>query len=96
MPKTDVCSSPKCGRPIIWAVTPDGARIPLDARPVVIYMLDESVSPPMARPVEVEAVLETAPNFFNDEPRKVKAKTYVSHYLTCLDVGSFNRRPVSG
>lgn len=31
-----------CGRAILWAISPTGARLPLDARPMTAYTLDDA------------------------------------------------------
>lgn len=48
MPKTSTCAG--CGKPMIWAVSPTGAKLPLSAKPTNIYMLDDE-DPPNARVV---------------------------------------------
>ena len=39
MPNVSACSS--CGRTIIWVLSPAGRAMPLTAKPVTIYELDE-------------------------------------------------------
>lgn len=51
MPRIASCSS--CGRHIIWSISPDGKRLPLDARPVTVYSLDPGTDPPSARKREL-------------------------------------------
>lgn len=40
------CSS--CGAPIRWAISPAGARLPLDYAPITVYTMDESTVVPFA------------------------------------------------
>lgn len=82
MPEVTRCSMPKCQRPIIWATSPTGARLPLDARPAVMYYLDDD-KPPNAVPVTAE-VVRGAPSLFEETEAKA-VKVYVSHWLTCID-----------
>ena len=35
------CSSPKCDAPIVWVVTANGHRMPLDAEPKRLVVVDE-------------------------------------------------------
>lgn len=90
-----------CNRDIIWAVTPTGARIPLDARPAVMYQLFEGTGGdgPRAIPIPAGAQMvadtEARLGFDFGDPAGVPAaepsKTYVSHFLTCPDAGSFGK-----
>ena len=59
------CSS--CGRAIVWATSPNGARMPVTARPVTTYTLVEGelMAPPNAVKVEAED------------------KHYISHFVDC-------------
>lgn len=41
-----------CRAPIVWAVTPNGARQPLDSEPAKRVVLDIGVEPPLARVVD--------------------------------------------
>lgn len=45
-----ICRS--CGASIIWAITKNGKRIPLDAKPEVRMVLEEHEDTPVARSVE--------------------------------------------
>lgn len=92
MPDVSACSS--CGRAIIWAFSPNGARLPLDARPVVMYYLDES-KPPNAIPVTAE-VLRGPSDLFAQagvgvEAEVVQPKVYVSHFVTCPNAAQHSK-----
>lgn len=80
MPNVSACSS--CGRAIIWTVSPSGARLPLDARPAVMYYLDNAVPTPNAIPVKAE-VIKAPAVLFAAEAMLEETRTYVSHFLTC-------------
>lgn len=84
MPDVSRCSQLKCGRPIIWAKSPTGANIPLDARPAVMYYLDDD-KPPNAVPVTAAIIKPSAGLFGSAFPQEVEPKIYVSHWLTCID-----------
>lgn len=74
------CSS--CGRKIIWAYSPAGARLPLDARPVRPYFIDYLAlggSTPRAIPAPVPELLGAPTKF------------YISHYLTCPQADEHSR-----
>ena len=87
MPNVSACSS--CGRAIIWAASPSGARLPLDARPAVMYYLDDAVPTPNAKPVTAEVI--KAPAGLFDYAATVEPKTYVSHFLTCPNAGEHSK-----
>ena len=65
MPNVSACSS--CGRAIYWAASPNGARLPLDARPVTVYHINEQYDPPRAERM--------------GDP--LEGHVYISHWLTC-------------
>lgn len=85
------CSS--CGADIVWAISPKGARIPLDAKAVspddlrartyvTVYSLDEA-SPPRAT-----AHLRIAqPGLARD-----LQVVHVSHFATCPNAASHSKR----
>lgn len=87
-PTVSRCST--CERPIIWAKSPAGAALPLDARPAVMYVLegDQAVAvrpvPEADRPWLFEADGEGA--------RANEPKTYVSHFLTCPQATAHSKR----
>lgn len=66
-----------CDRAIIWSTSPNGARLPLDARPVTAYRILTDTEPPDA--VAVQALAEP------------DAKLYVSHFLTCPQAAQHSR-----
>jgi hypothetical protein len=82
LPNVTRCSS--CNRAIIWTVSVNGARLPVDARPVTVYALRESAD-------QVDAV--KVGGFVADGA--VPDKVYVSHYLTCLYPERHTRRSES-
>ena len=73
MPHNSACSS--CGRAIIWTVSSYGARLPLDARPVTVYEIEEDDG-------QVNA-LNLKDQIDDLWPGVKRAKLYVSHFLTC-------------
>lgn len=77
-----------CGAPVVWAVTVDGRRMPVDRDPVDggNVLLAPSVEPggsPTATVVG-KRVQETL--FGDNGPR------YVSHFATCPDANRHRRR----
>lgn len=85
---SDIAKCSSCGRAIIWATSPSGARLPLDARPAVMYYLD-AASPPNA--VRVTAEVIRPPTGLFDEAQAEVPKTYVSHFLTCPSAAQHSR-----
>ena len=75
---TGHCST--CGREVIWAVSPTGARLPLDARAVTVYCLSDR-DPPDAMEVICETPIGDLAN-----------KVYVSHFLTCPQASQHSRQ----
>lgn len=84
-----------CGEPIIWTITSNGKRMPIDAEPVVApqgFRIDEDV-------------LDEAQQGFNDDdlrPGKeliatftpqpaAGEKVYLSHFATCPDAAAHRR-----
>lgn len=93
MPEVAKCST--CGRAIIWTTSPNGARLPLDARPVTMYYLDDAV-PPNAIAVTAEVIkAPTGPArmlFATEiEPEPTTPRTYVSHFVTCPQAAEHSR-----
>ena len=68
------CSS--CGAPIVWAVTPSGHRMPLDADPVPAGNL--VFDGELARHAELD-----------DDPAGAR---WVSHFATCPESDQWRRR----
>lgn len=66
-----------CGREIIWATSPAGRRLPLDARPVNphVYRLRGHDETPQAEGVAFEA----------------QGAVYVSHFLTCPNAAQHSK-----
>lgn len=79
------CSS--CGRKIIWTFSPTGARLPLDARPVTIYAIEDAdaQTPRAKKRVVVDAVSDLNAQGVRE------TKVYVSHFLTCLQPSQHSR-----
>lgn len=67
------CSS--CRRLIVWTTSPTGARLPLDARPVAVYHINEQSEPPNAERM--------------GDP--LQGKLYVSHFVTCPKAAAHSR-----
>jgi hypothetical protein len=91
MPNVSACSS--CGRAIIWTSSPSGARLPLDARPAVMYYLDKAEPTPNALVVKAAVVITTPGTLFDtpaDAPTE-EPRTYVSHFLTCPNAAAHSK-----
>ena len=67
-----------CGRAIIWATSPTGARLPLDARPVTVYGVapQEGYATPLAGKAD----------------RLDHSPVYISHFLTCPNAGQHSHQ----
>lgn len=64
-----------CGKPIVWARTPDGKRIPLDPRP----------------PVYLWSANETEDGYACFRADKTESTAYfVSHFATCPKANDFS------
>jgi hypothetical protein len=77
-----------CGAEIVWAFTPDGRRMPVDAQPVDggNVLLTPAVEPRGA-PTATVVGKRAQPTLFGDDgPR------YVSHFVTCPDAARHRRR----
>jgi len=72
------CSGPTCGAEIVWGLTPEGKRVPLDAKSEKRYVL----APVFER---------DDPGFIavvHDE-RAQLVDTFMPHHATCPDVHHF-------
>lgn len=87
MPEVAKCST--CGRAIIWAITPTGARLPLDARHATFYYLDGDDVPPNAIPLTAEVMRGPKDLFGAAAPET--PHVYVSHFLTCPQAAEHSR-----
>ena len=89
------CTS--CGRAIIWAQSPAGKNLPLDARAVTVYRLEEAGTVMKAIAIEPTMTPMNAPGLFDGDavvqPEPVAVKAYVSHFLTCPNAASHSRKP---
>jgi hypothetical protein len=77
-----------CGAAIVWAVTPEGRRMPVDADPVDggNVLLAPAVEPG-GSPTATVVGKRVQPSLFGDDgPR------YVSHFATCPDSAKHRRR----
>ena len=63
----EVAKCRSCGRNIVWATSPTGAALPIDARAISPYVLRQDGDGP------VRAVKANVPG----------ESIYVSHFLTC-------------
>lgn len=80
------CSS--CGRQIIWTISPAGARLPLDARPVTVYGIDSTESlriEGLPRAVRARSVYSA------DAMLELPGPIYISHFLTCPEAAQYSR-----
>ena len=71
-----------CGKPIVWGVTADGKRIPLDPRPVVYHAVEESEFENRVTCTRVPEATNTA---------GTKTACYVSHFATCPKASEFGK-----
>lgn len=69
------CSS--CGKPIIWTTSPTGARLPLTAKPVTVYQIDE----------EHSRAMNTTP----DANKLEGGPFYISHFVDCPNANQHSR-----
>ena len=81
------CST--CGRAIIWATTSIGSKLPLDARPAIVYRLEGPDADPRAVAVKQTAVIAAADLFGEEHEEGVSV--YVSHFLTCPQAAQHSR-----
>jgi len=77
------CRQEKCGVGMTWALSPRGARIPLDARPYAILARDELLGPKVTKTTRYRV----ESNWGDGETHAVADPegTYVSHWVTCAD-----------
>lgn len=82
--KTSDCRG--CGRPMVWAVTPDGKKIPLDPKASVYRVTSNGPNePPTAELVRTRQTVGD-----NDV---VQEDSYmVSHFHTCPNASDFSGR----
>lgn len=86
--KTAPCNS--CGAQILWAVTKNQKRMPLDAAPITpepgargIFMLAKRTDDtPLAWPLEISD---------GSEFTRIGLAMYVSHFSTCPEAGQHRR-----
>lgn len=70
-----------CGRPIRWARTESGSRMPLDLDPTrdgTIVVIDDSAR--VLSPIEAAIV------------KGATGVLFVSHFATCPDAGAFRKK----
>jgi len=80
-----------CGAPVVWAVTPEGRRMPVDAEPVdggnVLLSPNPTGSQDRYAPVATVVGKRVQASLFGDDgPR------YVSHFATCPNADLHRRR----
>ena len=73
---TAACSS--CGRAIIWVTSPNGKSMPLTARPVTVYAIDEGSPDDRHTPDAVKV--------------EMGSKVYISHFVDCPNAAEHSRR----
>lgn len=83
---TQPCSS--CEAPMIWATSPAGKLLPLDARPTSGMYNDGAVPPKPTYRIEVDngGVKRAV-----DAGGAISHETYVSHFATCPNAGQHSR-----
>ena len=64
-----------CGARIVWGVTENGKRIPLDPRPAVYILTDHVMNTPLR----------------NTEPIARIGDAMVSHFITCPHASDFSK-----
>ena len=93
-----------CGRPIVWGVTADGGRIPLDPRPPVYIVTDwrqegEVIDVRVARSGTMKTIAAGSAIAPAAGPIKVEGcagiVALVSHFATCPKASEFSggRKP---
>jgi hypothetical protein len=79
-----------CGAEIVWAVTTEGRRMPVDAQPVDggnLLLTPADHRRPAGEPTATVVGKRAQPTLFGDDgPR------YVSHFVTCPDAARHRRR----
>jgi len=73
-----------CGKPIVWGVTSEKKKIPLDPRPPIYWFIDDGGEGPCCRVVD-QTVLGINPTW-DGRP----AKAMVSHFATCPQANRFS------
>jgi len=76
-----------CGKPVIWAETPDGGKVPLDPRPPVYRAIDA-----LEGPVQAEHLKPSPSSLF----RANEIAYFVSHFATCANVSQLYGEAASG
>lgn len=79
-PQYEVSKCRSCQRNVIWARTPAGALMPLDARPVTPYMLQPAGSDLNAVPVAGSGLVGTGDGAMR-----------ISHFLTCPNASTHSK-----
>ncbi len=72
-----------CSRRIIWTTSPTGAILPLDARPVTVYAIEQSEKGPRA--------IKALSVYSAEEAVELAGPLYISHFLTCPSAREFSR-----
>jgi hypothetical protein len=75
-----------CGKRIIWGLTRDGKKVPLDPAPPV-YFLETGMNPMAFRNAEV-MVRTATPD--GGEYRENSGRMMVSHFVTCPKANEFS------
>jgi hypothetical protein len=72
-----------CGKPLVWGITDDGKKIPLDPSPPVywVYTLDGADHAERILPQVMAHIAGADP----------EAKAMVSHFATCPQANLFSR-----
>ncbi len=95
MVETSACRG--CGKKIIWGVTKDGKKIPLDPTPPVYSVIALEYPPGGGEVVRIQR----APTLAKDDPQieirefgvpvgPWQMAAYVSHFATCPDANRFS------
>jgi hypothetical protein len=77
--KTSPCAG--CGKPIVWATSPDGKAIPLDPRPAIYTVYQDTEALYCLRQVMIERGRESLPGYL-----------MVTHFATCPKASEFSGR----
>jgi hypothetical protein len=85
--RTELCRSPKCRAPIVWAkTTPGGKFMPVDAEPVADGMVELLPPGPLEKAPRAQVHSADAP------PMLATGTLHHSHFATCPDAAAFRAR----
>lgn len=85
--QTTTCRSPRCGAEIVWAITVNGRRMPVDVEPsadggVELYLDGGDLHARVLKRQELQQAT-----------LGVLVELRQSHFVTCIDTEAFRNRP---